>query len=73
MQLNDKIYIAGHNGLVGSAIAKSLKEQGYKNLLCRERRELDLTNSQAVQDFFENEKPKYVILAAAKVGGDPCK
>ena len=66
---DSKIYIAGHRGLVGSAIVKNLQSKGYKNLIFRTHAELDLTNQIAVKDFFENEKPEYVFLAAAKVGG----
>ena len=66
---NSKIYIAGHRGLVGSAIVKDLKSKGYTNLIHRTHRELDLTNQSEVAEFFETEKPEYVILAAAKVGG----
>ncbi len=69
MNLNDKIYIAGHRGMVGSAILRSLKAQGYTNFLLRTSAELDLRNQQAVADFFAKEKPDYVFLAAAKVGG----
>jgi GDP-L-fucose synthase len=69
IQKTSKIYIAGHRGLVGSAIVKSLTCKGYTNLLYRTHAELDLTNQQAVVEFFEREKPEYVILAAAKVGG----
>jgi GDP-L-fucose synthase len=69
MNKNSKIYIAGHRGLVGSAIVKNLQSKGYTNLVCRTHAELDLTNQKAVEDFFEIEKPEYVILAAAKVGG----
>jgi GDP-L-fucose synthase len=69
MDLNDKIYIAGHRGLVGSAIVRQLEERGFTNLLMRTHKELDLTNQAAVQAFFQQEKPDYVILAAAKVGG----
>jgi len=69
MDLNDKIYIAGHRGLVGSAIVRQLKSRGFTNLLMRTHRELDLTNQAQVQSFFQQEKPDYVILAAAKVGG----
>ena len=69
MDLNDKIYIAGHRGLVGSAIVRQLKERGFTNLLMRTHKELDLTNQAQVQNFFQQEKPDYVILAAAKVGG----
>lgn len=64
-----KIFIAGHNGLVGSAILKNLKNKGYSNFVLRSHKELDLTNQIAVADFFNKEKPEYVILAAAKVGG----
>jgi GDP-L-fucose synthase len=63
------IYIAGHNGLVGSAIIRKLREQGYENLIVRSHHDLDLCNQQAVIDFFAAEKPEYVFLAAAKVGG----
>jgi len=69
MNLDSKIYIAGHRGLVGSAIVKNLIDKGYTNLIYRTHKELDLLNQQAVADFFEAEKPEYVILAAAKVGG----
>ena len=69
MNKNSKIYIAGHRGLVGSAIVKNLTAKGYTNLVFRTHEELDLTNQKAVEDFFESEKPQYVILAAAKVGG----
>jgi len=69
MDLNDKIYIAGHRGLVGSAIVRQLESRGFTNLLMRTHKELDLTNQAQVQAFFEQEKPNYVILAAAKVGG----
>jgi GDP-L-fucose synthase len=69
MDHRDKIYIAGHRGLVGSAILRQLKKRGFKNLLIRTRNELDLTNQDQVNKFFEAEKPDYVILAAAKVGG----
>ncbi len=64
-----KVYIAGHNGLVGSAIAANLKQAGYTNILTRSRTELDLCNQQAVDHFFATERPDYVFLAAAKVGG----
>ena len=66
---NSKIYIAGHNGLVGSAIWNNLKARGYNNLVGRSHKELDLTNQQDVKDFFEKEKPNAVVLAAAFVGG----
>ncbi|MBW5289999.1 MAG: NAD-dependent epimerase/dehydratase [Candidatus Ruthia sp. Asou_11_S2] len=69
MQLNDKIYIAGHQGLVGSAIIRELKNQNFVNLIYKTHSELDLTNQQQVADFFTKEKPQYVFLAAAKVGG----
>jgi len=69
MKLNDKIYIAGHRGLVGSAIIRQLETRGFINLITRTHKELDLTNQVEVQDFFKQEKPDYVILAAAKVGG----
>ena len=69
MQKDSKIYVAGHRGLVGSAIVKNLQAKGYDNLLLKTHNELDLLDQQAVADFFEKEKPEYVILAAAKVGG----
>jgi GDP-L-fucose synthase len=69
MDLNDKIYIAGHRGLVGSAIIRQLESRGFTNLLMRTHKELDLTNQAQVQNFFKQENPDYVILAAAKVGG----
>jgi GDP-L-fucose synthase len=69
MDLTDKIYIAGHRGLVGSAIVRQLESRGFTNLLMRTHKELDLTNQAQVQYFFKQEKPDYVILAAAKVGG----
>jgi GDP-L-fucose synthase len=69
MNKNSKIYVAGHNGLVGSAILKNLRDKGYSNFVLRNHSELDLTNQNAVSDFFRQEKPEYVILAAAKVGG----
>ena len=69
MKKNSKIYIAGHRGLVGSAIVKNLKQKGYTNLAYRTHKELDLLDLNAVVEFFEAEKPEYVILAAAKVGG----
>jgi GDP-L-fucose synthase len=69
MELKDKIYIAGHRGLVGSAIVRQLESRGFTNLLMRTHKELDLTNQAQVQIFFKQEKPDYVILAAAKVGG----
>ena len=69
MNLDAKIYVAGHRGLVGSAIVRNLEDKGYKNIICRTHKELDLTNQEAVRRFFEEEKPEYVFLAAAKVGG----
>lgn len=69
MEKNSKIYIAGHRGLIGSAIVGKLKSDGYNNLIYRTHRELDLINQQEVKNFFEEEKPEYVFLAAAKVGG----
>jgi len=69
MKLNDKIYITGHRGLVGSAIVRQLEARGFTNLLMRTHKELDLTIQAQVQSFFQQEKPDYVILAAAKVGG----
>lgn len=69
MKENDRIYIAGHNGMVGSAIVRELKKRGFNNLICRTSKELDLRNQQAVELFFSSEKPQYVFLAAAKVGG----
>lgn len=69
MDKNAKIYIAGHRGLVGSAIWKQLQNQGYTNLIGKSSAELNLIDSQAVADFFQKEKPEYVFLAAAKVGG----
>lgn len=69
MNRNSRIYVAGHQGMVGSAIINNLNDKGYHNLITRNHQELDLINSQAVQEFFEEEKPEYVILAAAKVGG----
>jgi GDP-L-fucose synthase len=69
MNLTSRIYVAGHLGLVGSAILRRLQSAGCHNLLCRSRRELDLREQQAVRDFFRAERPEYVFLAAAKVGG----
>ena len=65
----DKIYVAGHRGLVGSAIVRNLEAKGYANIVGRTHKELDLTNQAAVRAFFEEEKPDVVVLAAAKVGG----
>lgn len=69
MKKEDKIYIAGHRGMVGSAIVRKLMEDGFSNIITRTSAELDLRNQQAVSDFFALEKPDYVFLAAAKVGG----
>lgn len=69
MNKNSKIFVAGHRGLVGSAIVRALQSEGYTNLVLKTRTELDLTNQQAVADFFVQEKPEYVFLSAAKVGG----
>lgn len=69
MKKNDKIYVAGHRGLVGSAIVRNLKVRGFENIITRTHKELDLTNQVDVRKFFEEEKPEYVFLAAAKVGG----
>ena len=69
MKKNSKIYIAGHKGLVGSAIVKNLEKNGYINLLTRTKQELNLIDQQAVKKFFRKESPDYVLLAAAKVGG----
>ena len=69
MHSSDKIYVAGHRGMVGSAIIRKLTAAGYDNLVTRNSRELDLRNQDAVADFFETEKPDHVFLAAAKVGG----
>ena len=69
MNLKSKIYVAGHNGLVGSAIIRKLKSNGYENLIIKTHSELDLTDQLNVSLFFEKEKPDYVVLAAAKVGG----
>ena len=69
MKKDSKIYVAGHNGMVGSAIVRELKKQGYNNLILRTHKELDLTRQDVVEKFFELEKPEYVFLAAAKVGG----
>ena len=69
MDKGAKIYVAGHRGMVGSAIVRELRRQGYNNIITRTHRELDLTRQQEVEDFFSLEKPEYVFLAAAKVGG----
>lgn len=69
MEKSSKIYIAGHRGLVGSALVRNLESKGFTNIIKRTSKELDLRNQQAVQEFFKQERPEYVILAAAKVGG----
>lgn len=69
MEKSAKIYVAGHNGMVGSAIVRKLKKEGFTNILTRSSKELDLRNQQDVSEFFAAEKPDYVFLAAAKVGG----
>ncbi len=69
LEKNAKIFVAGHRGMVGSAILRKLEKEGYNNLITRSSKELDLRNQQAVADFFAAEKPDYVFLAAAKVGG----
>ncbi len=69
MELNSKIFVAGHSGMVGSAVVRRLKELGYNNLILKSRKELDLTNQFQVSQFFHFEKPDYVFLCAAKVGG----
>jgi len=69
MKLNSKIYIAGHNGMVGSAILRNLSSRGFNNIITRNHSELDLTNQKSVDEFFVEQKPEYVVLAAAKVGG----
>ena len=69
MEKDAKIYVAGHRGMVGSAIVRELRRQGYTNIITRTHKELDLTRQEAVEKFFAEEKPEYVFLAAAKVGG----
>lgn len=69
MNKDSRIYVAGHNGLVGSAIVRLLEERGYKNIIKKTSKELDLRNKQAVNDFYQKEQPEYIFLAAAKVGG----
>lgn len=69
MNKDSKIYVAGHKGLVGSAIVRNLRAKGYENIIGRSHSELDLTNADKVREFFKEEKPEYVFLAAAKVGG----
>lgn len=69
MDKDAKIYVAGHRGLVGSALVRELEKKGYKNIICRTHAQLDLLDQQAVRQFFAEEKPEYVFLSAAKVGG----
>ena len=69
MNLDAKIYVAGHTGLVGSALCRKLKAEGYKNIITRSRSALDLERQASVEEFFAKEAPEYVFLAAAKVGG----
>jgi len=69
MEKNSRIYVAGHTGMVGSAIVRCLKRNGYENIITRTHKELDLTNQAETEKFFNEEKPEYVFLAAAKVGG----
>src|SRR6187401_3828984 len=69
MNKDSKIYVAGHRGMVGSAILRKLQKEGYKNLVTADSRELDLRSAVAVEEFFKEHEPEYVFLAAAKVGG----
>ena len=69
MEAKSRVYIAGHQGLVGSAILRRLQRAGYQHVITRPRSELDLTSQSAVERFFQQERPEYVFLAAAKVGG----
>ena len=69
MEKDSKIYVAGHRGMVGSAIVRELRRRGYENIVTRTHGELDLTRQDAVERFFAAERPEYVFLAAAKVGG----
>ena len=69
MEKSSKIFVAGHNGMVGSAIVRKLQTEGFTNIITRSSSELDLRNQPLVADFFAKEKPEYVFLAAAKVGG----
>ena len=69
MEKDAKIYVAGHKGMVGSAICRALQRNGYTNIITRSHKELDLCRQDAVEQFFSREKPDYVFLAAAKVGG----
>ena len=69
MEKNSRIFVAGHRGLVGSAIRRALEQRGYSNLLLRTHAELDLTDRRAVEGFYQENQPEYVFVAAAKVGG----
>ena len=69
MNIESKIYVAGHRGMVGSAVVRALQEKGYKNIVTRTRSELDLTDQSAVRAFYEAESIDYAVIAAAKVGG----
>ena len=69
MEKSSKIYVAGHNGMVGSAIVRKLKLEGFQNIILKRSSELDLRSQQAVDSFFNEEKPEYVFMSAAKVGG----
>ena len=69
ISLNSKIYVAGHNGLVGSAIIRKLKQKGYKKIITANRSSLDLINQKKVLKFIKRKKPKFIFIAAAKVGG----
>src|ERR1039457_7739972 len=69
MEKTDKIYVAGHRGMVGSAIMRKLTTEGFSNIIAKTSTELDLRNQRSVQDFFKDQKPAYIFLAAAKVGG----
>ena len=69
MNKNSRIYVAGHTGLLGSALLRLLKEKSYSNIITRTRKSLDLTNQKVVDSFFAKEKPEYIFLAAARVGG----
>ena len=69
MNKEAKIYVAGHNGMVGSAIVRNLESKGYSNIITKSSSELNLIDQKSVEDYFETEKPEYVFLAAAKVGG----
>ena len=69
MKKDSKIYVAGHRGMVGTAILRKLQSEGYENIILRTSKELDLRDQQAVKYFFDTEEPEFVFLAAAKVGG----